>query len=158
MGTSRQEASPLHYEGEIFAIEVQAEGAAIVLVLLGELDLAGSPRFTAALEAAMAGDHERIVLELAQLTFMDGASAGLIARARHRLRPQGRELALLHPQRHVRRVIELCASLSGRDERLDRGPAPMASPPLAEAAAVAAEPSERVFASGLDVGGQVAFS
>jgi hypothetical protein len=67
---------------------------------------------------------------------MDGGSAGLIARTRRELRAQGRELTLSHPQRQVRRVIELCAALAGPREDLDRNPISVPRLPRAEALAV----------------------
>jgi anti-anti-sigma factor len=111
MGRSWGQAGPLPCEGEVFAIEVRADGLAIVLVLRGELDLAGTPRLEAALQAATAAGHERIVLDLRRLAFIDATSVGLIERTKRQLRARGDELTLRNPRRQVRRVIELCAGM-----------------------------------------------
>jgi STAS domain-containing protein len=84
----------------------------------------------------MAAGYERIALELEQLEFIDGAGVGLIGRARRQLRARGGEITLGHPQPQIRRVIELCARLSGPGENSDPGPAPIMRRPWAEAAAV----------------------
>jgi anti-sigma B factor antagonist len=136
VGGSWPKVVPLPRQGEIFAIEVRAVGAAIVLVLRGELDLAGAPRLSGALEAAMAAGYKRIALELGQLEFIDGASIGLIERVRGQLRARGGELTLGHPRPQIRRVIDLCARLSGPGEDLDPGAAPIMRRPSAEVAAV----------------------
>jgi anti-anti-sigma factor len=99
-----------------------------MLVLRGELDLAGTPRLEAALDAAMAAAPERIILEPGQLEFVDGSSVGLIERKRRPLRARGALLTLRHPQPHVRRVIELCARLSGLGQDLNGGPPASARP------------------------------
>jgi anti-sigma B factor antagonist len=136
MGGQWRGEAPLTREEEIFAVDVLAEDAAIVLVLRGELDLAGAPRLADAFATAMAAGQARIALELSQLDFIDGTSVGLIERTRRQLRLQGGQLTLRHPQPHVRRVFELCSTLSGRRQALGRGPAAIARLPGADAAAV----------------------
>jgi anti-sigma B factor antagonist len=127
MGGSWQEAAPLPDEGRIFAIEMGMEGAAIVLVLRGELDLVGASPLASALESAIATGRSRIVLELGHLSFIDGAGIAMIERAGRRVAAQGGELTVRHPRPHVRRVFALCRALSGAGEDLDRGPAGIAS-------------------------------
>jgi anti-sigma B factor antagonist len=124
----------LPYEGEIFAIDVRADGA--VLVLRGELDMAGAPRLESALEAAVAARHQSITLDLAQLAFIDGSSVGLIARVRRRLHERGAELLLRNPQPQIRRVFELCAMLSDLGAAPDAGAVSTARLVWAKAAAV----------------------
>jgi anti-anti-sigma factor len=125
VGGQWRDEAPLSHEEEIFTVDVLAEDGAIVLLLRGELDLAGAPRLADAFATAMAVGQARIVLELSQLDFIDGASVGLIERTRRQLRLQGGQLTLRHPQPHVRRVFELCATLSGRRQALGRGASPL---------------------------------
>ena len=115
MGASRPAAVPTPGEGEQFTVEVRADDTAIVLLLRGELDLAGRPRLLAVLEAALSSGHQQIVLELGGLAFIDGSSVGLIERVGGRLRARGGTLTLRHAQPAVGRVIAHCARLSGRD-------------------------------------------
>jgi anti-sigma B factor antagonist len=136
MDGSWRNAASLSCEGGIFAIEVLAEGPTVVLVLRGELDLASAPRLADALATAMAAGQTRIALELSQLGFIDGSSLGLIERTRHQARLQGGELTLRHPQPHVRRVLELCAILSGRGELTNGGRAANPQLPSADLAAL----------------------
>src|SRR5689334_7083148 len=89
VGVSRRHVAPLPREEEALRDPVRADGAAIELVLRGELDLAGAPRLAGALEAAMAAGYEQIALELAELEFIDGAGVGLIDRTGRQLRRRG---------------------------------------------------------------------
>jgi anti-anti-sigma factor len=82
VGTSWPAAVRLPGEGELFSDDERADDTAIVLVLRGELDVAGRPRLQAALEAAVSAGHTQIVLELESLAFIDGSSVGLIDHAR----------------------------------------------------------------------------
>jgi anti-anti-sigma factor len=136
MSGSRQEAPPLPDEGGTLAIEVGAEGTAIVLVLRGELDMVGAPPLASALEAAIAAGRSRIMLEMGDLAFIDGAGVRMIERARRRVRAEGGELTVCHPRPHVRRVFELCRALSGPGEDLDGGPARIGSRSRAAGATV----------------------
>jgi anti-sigma B factor antagonist len=118
VGMSWPAAVRLPGEGELFSIDVRADDAAIVLVLRGELDVAGRPRLLAVLEAAVSAGHRHIVLDLESLAFIDGSSVGLIDRTRGRLRARGGTLSMRAAQPQVRQVIEHCARLSGRNEDL----------------------------------------
>jgi len=120
MGASRSAVVPPAGEGELFSIETRADDAAIVLVLRGELDVAGRRRLVAALQAALGAGHTRIALDLGGLAFIDGSSVGLIERAGGGLRARGGSLTLRHVQPQVRRVIEQCAALCGHED-----PAPL---------------------------------
>jgi len=136
VGLSWRHAASLPHEEELFAIQVRADGAAIELVLRGELDLAGAPRLAGALARAMATGAEQIALELGELEFIDGAGVGLIERTGRQLRGRGGELTLRHPTPQVRRVFALWASVAGPGQDRDRPALPSARLSRAEVAAV----------------------
>jgi anti-anti-sigma regulatory factor len=90
----------------------------ISLAARGELDLADRAALLS-FHAALAADHERIVL--GPLAFIDGAAAELIEKTRRELRARGGTLSLRHPKPYVGRTIGPCAGVSvpngGRDLR-----------------------------------------
>lgn len=91
---------------ELFTVEVgRAEGEA-VLVLHGELDLCGQPRFVAAL-AKVEGRFPRIVLDLADLAFIDAGNIGVIYRACRAAKEVGAEIVLRSASPHLFRILEL---------------------------------------------------
>ena len=137
MGRSSRMQAPLLSEGERFSIQAQADGTAIVLILRGELDLANMRRLSADLEAALALGRQELVLELAELSFLDVGSASLIVWADRRMRARHGALTLRHPRPHIQWLIEFCATLRHPDEERDRAPWWSPAFPLAEAAAVA---------------------
>jgi anti-anti-sigma factor len=98
------------------------------LVLVGELDR----RSTAALEAAIEGLCERavarIVLDLRQLTRLDGTGAAVIAFRRGWCERRGVELRLVPGPAHVQRAFES----SGLLERLEFGEPPARLPAIRE--------------------------
>jgi anti-sigma B factor antagonist len=92
------------------AFTVQREGGEVttVLVLSGELDLAGSEQFSEALAWTVERGRGDVVLDCAELTFMDSTAIHLIGRARASLAAEDRTLTLERTQRSCRRALELC--------------------------------------------------
>jgi anti-anti-sigma factor len=86
-----------------FRVEVDNRGRSVVLELFGELDLAASPRLEA--EIAAAQDCELMVLDLRALEFIDSTGLGVLVRAYHHAREQGRELALVKGLGQVERLL-----------------------------------------------------
>jgi anti-anti-sigma factor len=97
--------------GESLTIGVGAEPGAIVLALAGELDLATTPQLAAALAEAARQHAEGVVLDLAQLSFMDSTGLGLIVRTDQEAQAAGRTFVLRHPQQQVRRLLQLSETL-----------------------------------------------
>ena len=90
-------------------MDVHHTPEAVVLTLEGELDLATTPMLKTALALLHAGGTcPLVMLDLAGVGFMDGAGVGCITRAARRLGERGVALAVIHPSRPVRRLLELC--------------------------------------------------
>jgi anti-anti-sigma factor len=80
----------------------------VLLQVSGEVDTATAPAFLANLRAAIQDGGGEVVLDLAQVTFMDSAGIEQLVRAREE--SQGRiRLRALHPS--VQRVLEMTALL-----------------------------------------------
>jgi len=90
----------------LFAVEVTRGEAEAVLVLHGELDLCGQPQFVAAL-AKVEGRFPRVVLDLAELTFIDAGNIGVIYRACRAAKEVGGEIVLRSANPHLFRILEL---------------------------------------------------
>ena len=102
----------------LFAVEVNLVGGEAVLVLHGELDLWAQPQLTAAL-ASVEHSYTRVILDLADLDFIDGGNVILIHRVRERARSRGCELVLRSPNPPVIRILELtglCQDVPREDE------------------------------------------
>jgi len=84
------------------------EGGDAVVVLVGELDLAGSAALEAEIERLAALDGvERVVLDLRRLEFMDSSGLRAVALADRRMRAAGRALALIRGPDVVQRVFDI---------------------------------------------------
>lgn len=89
----------LHYNtktGQLFAL------------LDGEIDHHTSGRLRSEIDAAIYLHMPRtLVLDFQNVTFMDSSGIGLIMGRFRILQPMGRDLILLHPAPHIRRLLRL---------------------------------------------------
>ncbi len=90
-----------------FHVELNEVDTTVVLRLEGELDTATARELRAALDSAMAGEATAIVLDLAELSFIDSTGIGVFLAASHQAETRGRSFALRHPVRMVRKVLHL---------------------------------------------------
>jgi anti-sigma B factor antagonist len=93
--------------GAFRAMPVYAEGV-VVLTLAGELDLAALPAFAEAVAAC--ADSGGLILDLAEVTFMDSTGVSALVKLRQRLGP-GETLVLRNVPRQSQRVLELTGLL-----------------------------------------------
>jgi anti-anti-sigma factor len=91
---------------------VEAMDGAVVVRLGGELDLYNAEEVRAALGEAMAREPERIVIDMAQVEFVDSTALGVLIEARSKLGRDGLALAAL--QLDTRRTLQV----SGLDRHL----------------------------------------
>jgi anti-sigma B factor antagonist len=78
--------------------------------LHGELDIASAGAAWRALEQLDA-DIQQIVLDVSHITFCDAAGVRFLLTAQEHARATGRNLAVRHPSRSVRRVLALTGEL-----------------------------------------------
>lgn len=91
---------------QLFAVDVSYVGTEVVLALRGELDLWTKPQFVAALALAQERDVS-VVLDLAELAFIDAGNIGVIHQALKLASMRGTQLVLRAPSKSVRRILEL---------------------------------------------------
>jgi anti-anti-sigma factor len=85
-----------------------------VVALVGELDIAGESMVAELVgEAAETSPSEPVVLDLADLTFLDVGGLNAILRVREHVTRSGREFVVRHPSPAVCRLLELCHPVPG---------------------------------------------
>lgn len=94
-------------------IEVTSTLQAHTIALAGEADLLGSPDIEAALTAA-AGEAERIVLDLRNLTFIDSSGLRALMRGHEQCVARSAELRIIPGPPNIQRLFDL----SGMNEIL----------------------------------------
>jgi anti-sigma B factor antagonist len=87
-------------------MQVHWDNRDVTVVLAGELDCASAPDLSAQLTELIAKRPQRLVLDLANVVFMDCAGITPIARARRAL-PAGRPVTLRSPARQARRLLKI---------------------------------------------------
>jgi anti-sigma B factor antagonist len=79
-----------------------------ILVVLGEIDVATSPRLRAELASVLDRGARTIVLDLSAMSFIDSSGLGVLVGALKRLREQqGDDIVVRGLQDPVRRVFEI---------------------------------------------------
>jgi anti-anti-sigma factor len=89
----------------------------VELRVRGELDIASAPDLARALDVLVPAEQRVLVLDLAELTFLDCAGMRPIRSALCALRCQGGTLVIRHPQPLVERALRL----AGLGEALEDG-------------------------------------
>ena len=80
----------------------------VVLVVLGDLDLAGAPRLRQSVVAETATGTRHLVLDLTAVDFIDSTGLGVVVGSLRRLRAHDAELSVVCPEQRIRRVFEMC--------------------------------------------------
>jgi anti-anti-sigma factor len=91
---------------------VEERNGGIVVRLAGELDLYNADDIRHALTAAIEGGAARIVVDMAEVDFVDSTALGVLIEARSKLGQDG--VLLAAPQLETRRTLEV----SGLDRHL----------------------------------------
>jgi anti-sigma B factor antagonist len=89
---------------------VDARGGVVLLRLEGELDMAAAPAIRGAIDAARAEGRAPVVLDFAEVTFVDSAALRELLEGDERLRADGAELVVAAPRRVVARLLELTST------------------------------------------------
>jgi anti-anti-sigma factor len=92
---------------EPFAVSVTFGGTRVVVGVRGEVDLVSAPVLGAILASVVQQGNRTVVLDLAELDFMDGAGIHVIASAAARLQPLGGMLVVRSPSFIVHRLLDI---------------------------------------------------
>ena len=117
-------------------IESREDGEECVLTLAGELSLAKAHVLEQRLGEALAASSARIVIDLAQVEFIDSTGLSVLVRAHQRASERDVELGLVNLRAQASRLL----SLTGLTERLTLAHHPQASKSRARTGSDLAEP------------------
>ena len=89
------------------AIECNEDAHSIVLVLRGEVDLGSVTQLEHALVDAVSRERSRIVIDLAEVEFIDSMGLAALYHAQRHADENGHSLILRHAPRQARKLFEL---------------------------------------------------
>jgi len=92
---------------QAFDVHVERDGVELRLSPTGQLDLSTGVLLESHLDVAACAGHDRVLLDLRGLDFMDSTGVRLILVADAQLRAAGRQLRLIPGRPTVQRVFEL---------------------------------------------------
>jgi anti-sigma B factor antagonist len=96
-----------------FTVVARHDGDALEVALAGELDMAAAFRLEPELDRLLApGEVRRLVLDLAELTFIDSAGLGALLAIHDRAQELDIEFLLANPSDPVRRILDLSGTAS----------------------------------------------
>jgi anti-anti-sigma factor len=103
-----------------FRVDVSSDGGDVVFVVRGELDVLTAPFLWERMEPELARITGELILDFADLKFIDSMGLGVIVRAQSRLRSEApeRQIVVRHLNAHARKVFEI----TGLDRVLDVQP------------------------------------
>lgn len=87
--------------------EIVNGGQAVRLRVVGEIDMSTVPTFEKALSSALDEKHERLMIDLSQVRFMDSSGLNALVRARNAMDDAGVELVISGMSDQVRRLFEV---------------------------------------------------
>jgi anti-sigma B factor antagonist len=93
--------------GDGLAIEVIEVDDAAVVSLSGDLDLATAPRLRDELLRLSNRGTRAVMVDLAQLEFIDSSGLGVLVSAMRRFREHGGDLALQSPKPAAHKILEM---------------------------------------------------
>ena len=89
----------------------------VVVHVSGEIDLSAKSLFQERLDDVIEANDDVVVVDLADVSFIDSTGLFVLLQARERLETAGRKLMIARPSRPVTRVLEL----AGLDTLFDNG-------------------------------------
>ncbi|MCX5192826.1 STAS domain-containing protein [Streptomyces sp. NBC_00249] len=90
-----------------FTVDVRHVGDAVVLALAGELDHDTIGPLREALDAALAGDGERLLVDFSDVGFCDSTGLNILLRGRLAARESGSSIELVGLGRPVERMFRI---------------------------------------------------
>ena len=92
-----------------FGVDITVDGGDVIVTVRGELDVLTAPFLWERMEPALAGITGKLVLDFAELSFIDSMGLGIIVRAHSRLRGEApeRQIIVRHLNAHARKVFEI---------------------------------------------------
>ncbi len=89
------------------SVESRDQGTWAVIDVDGEVDMFTAPKLREALIQSIEQGHERLVVDLGDVSFMDSTGLGVLIGALRRIRERSGEMSLVCSSRPVLRVLEV---------------------------------------------------
>jgi anti-sigma B factor antagonist len=90
-----------------FSIRTEQVDDVPIIALTGEVDLYTAPEFKEELISVIDAGPPGLVVDLSGTTFIDSTTLGVLVSGLKRLRPDGRQLALVVPDRNIRKIFDI---------------------------------------------------
>jgi anti-sigma B factor antagonist len=91
----------------LFDVQVRPHGEWTVVSVVGDVDLASTPRLRSTIAAVVRSRSPRVVLDFGGVDFLDSSGLGVLLGALRRVRAADGVLRVVVAAPHVRRVFEL---------------------------------------------------
>ena len=101
----------------LFSTRTESRNRVANMALVGELDMAGVPIFEADLAPVEGDGVVAIVLDLRELTFLDGSAVRALLAVRQRAKANGHRVVVVGADQASRRLFELTNTQFLLDER-----------------------------------------
>ena len=88
-------------------VQTEEHGDAVVVSVAGELDMATAPRLQDQITDLLDRGRNRLVFNLAEVSFCDSTGLSVFVRAKNSCEEAGGEVRLAAPQRGVLRILEV---------------------------------------------------
>jgi anti-anti-sigma factor len=88
-------------------VQSQQRDDVVVIAVAGELDMATAPQLQAHITEQLERGHNRLVFDLAEVSFCDSTGLSVFVRAENSVDETGGAVRLAAPQRGVRRILEV---------------------------------------------------
>jgi anti-anti-sigma factor len=96
------------FEPPPFGVAVAREGKTATVAIVGELDIATTPEFVAAL-ASLEPGYDELVVDLSRCTFFASSGISILLQENQRAAEEGFELVVIKAPPEVQRMFDLAA-------------------------------------------------
>jgi anti-sigma B factor antagonist len=111
-------------------LEATERDGLAVLAVFGEVDVATAPQLRQLLVETASSGHQRVVVDLAEVDFLDSTGLGILVSGLKRFRTLGGDLTVAAAQPRVRKVFDITGltTVFGLHETVDDAVAALTAP------------------------------
>ena len=91
----------------LLRVEVEERDDHALVVAIGEIDASTVGSVETAVRAALDGGHRQVLLDFAQVTFIDSTGLGLLVKSHRRAQSLDAVFAVVHPTPHTRKLMRV---------------------------------------------------
>lgn len=92
---------------QLLSIDIRPDDDGVVVVLSGELDMVSAADLRRSVDKVRTDGHTHVVVDMADLLFMDSSGISAIVTSLEELRRQGGSLVLRNTRPPIRRLLEI---------------------------------------------------